>query len=85
MAVARACRNSVLVRFLTEMRQPIRLWMEQKARFDWGYEKVYEQHDLILRAIESANGSEAEAALISHLRSTGERLVAALMDEKEES
>jgi GntR family transcriptional repressor for pyruvate dehydrogenase complex len=85
MAVARACRNSVLVRFLTEMRQPIRLWMEQKARFDWGYEKVYEQHDLILRAIESGNGSEAEAALISHLRSTGERLVAALMDEKEES
>ena len=85
MAVARACRNSVLVRFLTEMRQPIRLWMEQKARFDWGYDKVYEQHDLILKAIESGNASEAEAALIAHLRSTGERLVAALMDTKEES
>lgn len=84
MAVARTCRNSVLIRFLMEMRQPIRLWMEQKARFDWGYEKVYEQHDLILKAIESSDPEQAEAALKSHLQSTGERLVAAILSEKED-
>lgn len=85
MAVARAARNAVLLRFLTEMRQPIRLWMEQKARFDWGYDKVYDQHDLILQAIESGDGRQAEAALKSHLQSTGERLIAALLEDKEES
>lgn len=85
MAVARAARNDVLLRFLTEMRQPIRLWMEQKARFDWGYDKVYDQHDLIVQAIESGNGQQAEAALKAHLQSTGERLAAAVLEDKEES
>jgi GntR family transcriptional repressor for pyruvate dehydrogenase complex len=84
MAVARASRNSVLSRFLMEMRQPIRLWMEQKARFDWGYENVYEQHDLILKAIESGDPEQAETALKSHLLSTGERLVAAILSERKD-
>lgn len=81
MAVARASRNSVLIRFLMEMRQPIRLWMEQKAKFDWGYEKVFDQHHMILKAIEAGDGKQAETALKSHLQSTGERLVAAILGE----
>ncbi len=83
MAVAKASRNSVLNRFLMEMRQPIRLWMEEKAKFDWGYEKVFEQHDLILKAIEAKDAEQAETALKSHLKSTGERLVAAILSERE--
>lgn len=81
MAVARASRNSVLIRFLMEMRQPIRLWMEQKAKFDWGYKKVFDQHDQIYQAILTGDAAQAESALRSHLQSTGERLVAAILSE----
>ena len=84
LAVAKSCHNSVLIRFLLEMRQPIQTWMEQKAKFDWGYDKVYEQHDIILKAIESRDGAQAEDALRSHLQSTGERLVAAILSAGEE-
>lgn len=79
LAVAKSCHNSVLIRFLLEMRQPIQTWMEQKARFDWGYDKVHEQHEIILKAIESRNSVQAEDALRSHLQSTGERLVEAIL------
>jgi GntR family transcriptional repressor for pyruvate dehydrogenase complex len=79
LAVARACHNSVLIKFMSEMRQPIRHWMTQKAKHNWGYGKVYEQHDVILKAIEAGDQRSAEKALRSHLLSTGERLVAALL------
>ncbi len=82
MAVAKACHNSVLIKFLSEMRQPTRHWMEQKAKFDWGYEKVFEQHETILQAIETGNGPVAEDALKAHLQSTGEKLVASILEEK---
>ncbi|WP_022667571.1 FadR/GntR family transcriptional regulator [Desulfospira joergensenii] len=78
-AVARACHNSVLVKFFHEMRQPTRHWMEQKARHDWGYENVVEQHRAIVRAVEARDPALAQEALRSHLESTGERLVAAIM------
>ena len=82
MAVAKACHNSVLIKFLSEMRQPTRHWMEQKAKFDWGYEKVFEQHETILQAIETGNGPVAEDALKAHLQSTGEKLVASILGDK---
>jgi len=78
-AVAKASHNSVLIRFLAEMRQPIRNWMKQKARHNWGYERVHEQHAVIIAAIAGRDGLRAEEALKAHLRSTGERLVAALL------
>ena len=56
--------------------------MEQKAKFDWGYEKVFEQHETILQAIETGNGPVAEDALKAHLQSTGEKLVASILEEK---
>ena len=65
------------------MRQPTRHWMEQKAKFDWGYKKVYEQHDLIMKGIETRDGLAAEEALKAHLQSTGEKLVAAILEHKE--
>jgi GntR family transcriptional regulator, transcriptional repressor for pyruvate dehydrogenase complex len=79
LAVAGACHNSVLIRFLREMRQPIRSWMEQKARHSWGYDQVFEQHETIIEAIASGSGSAAEQALKSHLLATSERLVTAIL------
>ncbi len=79
LAVAGACHNSVLIRFMSEMRQPIRHWMRQKAKYDWGYDQVYEQHEIILQAIEAGDRAAAEKALKSHLLSTGERLIAAIL------
>ena len=84
LAIAKSCHNAVLIRFLLEMRQPIQHWMEQKAKFDWGYDKVYEQHEVILKAIESRNPSQAENALKSHLQSAGERLVTAILSTSED-
>ncbi len=82
LAVAASCRNLVLIKFLHEMRQPISHWMEQKAKFDWGYAQVHEQHEIILLALEAHNPARAEAALTAHLRSTGERLVTAMLSER---
>jgi len=79
LAVSKACHNSVLIRFMSEMRQPIHHWMSQKAKYDWGYDKVYEQHDIILKAIEAGDQVRAEQAVKSHLSSTGERLIAAIL------
>jgi GntR family transcriptional repressor for pyruvate dehydrogenase complex len=79
MAVARANHNSVLIKFFSEMRQTIRYWMEEKARYDWGYEQVHEQHETIVMAIKTGNARRAEDALKAHLQSTGEKLVASML------
>lgn len=84
LAVAKSCHNSVLIRFLMELRQPIWHWMEQKAKYDWGYAKVYEQHEAILQAIEQKNGKKAEKAIKLHLRSAGERLITLMQGENSE-
>jgi len=81
-AIAKASHNSVLARFLSELRLPMLDWMEQKAKFDWGYEKVYEQHDRILSAIQSRDGKKAQAAMQAHLEFTSEKLVAAILEQK---
>lgn len=83
-AVAKSSHNAVLIRFLLEMRQPIQQWMEQKAKFDWGYDMVYEQHEEIFQAIAARNPVQAVEATRSHLESTGERLVAAILSGCEE-
>ncbi len=82
LAVARSCHNSVLIRFLMELRQPIWHWMKQKAKYDWGYAPVYDQHEAILQAIENRDGIQAEKALKAHLRSAGERLINTMQAEK---
>ena len=83
MALAQACHNTVLTRFFLEMRQPIQQWMEQKAKYDWGYDQVYEQHDTIFTAIEAHDKAAAEEALKAHLLSTGEQLVTAILSTDE--
>ena len=79
-AIAKASQNSVLNRFLSELRQPMKHWMEQKAKHDWGYEKVYDQHSKIVDAIESHDGERAQIAMRNHLESTGEKLVTAILE-----
>ena len=79
-ALAKASHNSALVRFLSELRQPVRRWMEQKASITWGYEMVVEQHDAILNAIEAHDVERAQSALRQHLESVGERLTVVLLE-----
>ena len=81
-AIAKASHNSVLARFLSELRLPMLDWMEQKAKFYWGYEKVYEQHDRIVDAIQSRDGKKAKTAMQAHLESASEKLVAAILEQK---
>ncbi len=38
------------------MRQPTHHWMEQKARYDWGYEKAFEQPETVVQTITGRNG-----------------------------
>lgn len=79
LSIADACHNSVLIRFFKEMRQPIRSWMEQKARHEWGYDQVINHHERIIEAIESGRSEAAEQAVRDHLLATSERLVTALL------
>ena len=84
-AIAKASHNSVLIRFLSELRQPMKHWMEQKAKHDWGYEKVYDQHNEIVEAIKSRDADRAQSSMRKHLESTGEKLVAAILEIQSES
>ena len=81
-ALAKASHNSVLMRFLSGLRQPMRNWMEQKASFNWGYDEVIEQHDAIVKAIEAHDIEKAQSALRKHLESVGERLTTALLERR---
>jgi GntR family transcriptional repressor for pyruvate dehydrogenase complex len=79
-ALAKASQNSVLLRFLSELRQPMRHWMEQKARYDWGYDQVIEQHEAILSAIEARDSETAQSAMRIHVETAGEKLVSAILE-----
>ena len=79
-ALAKASHNSVLMRFLSELRQPMRHWMEQKAKYDWGYDRVIEQHNAILNAIEARDPEAAQSAMRKHVEMAGEKLVSAILE-----
>lgn len=77
-AIAEASHNTVLIRFFSELRQPVRHWMEQKHRFDWGRDQVAEDHEAIMRAIEARNADAAGSAMGRHVERAGNKLVAAM-------
>jgi GntR family transcriptional regulator, transcriptional repressor for pyruvate dehydrogenase complex len=79
-SIANASHNSVLARFLDELRQPVKNWMEQKASLFGGYDQVYEQHGAVLDAIQARDSVRAQKAIRDHLESVGERLTAALLE-----
>ena len=75
-ALAKASHNTVLSKFLAELRQPVRHWMEKKASAlgNYDYEVALKQHEAVLRAIESHDAKGAQAALGKHLESVKEQL-----------
>ena len=83
-ALAKASRNSVLSRFLAELRQPIRHWMEKKASAlgEYDYKIALKHHEAILQAIESHDAKAAQAAMSKHLESVKDQLTALLTDKK---
>ena len=82
MSIANASHNSVLARFLEELRQPVRNWMEQKASLFGGYDRVYEQHDAVFNAILDRDPVRAQRMIKEHLDAVGERLTAALLERR---
>jgi GntR family transcriptional repressor for pyruvate dehydrogenase complex len=81
-AIAKASHNSVLIKLLSGLRQPMRGWMEQKASVIGGYDEVIEQHDAIFSAIEAHNVERAKSALQEHLESVRERVAAILIEKQ---
>jgi GntR family transcriptional repressor for pyruvate dehydrogenase complex len=83
MSIAKASHNSVLARFLEELRQPVKNWMEQKASL-YGEKNynVFEEHDAIVNAIEAHNPENARKAIREHLELAGERLTALLLERR---
>jgi GntR family transcriptional repressor for pyruvate dehydrogenase complex len=82
MSIANAGHNSVLARFLEELRQPVKNWMEQKASLFGGYDRVYEQHDAVFNAILDRDHVRAQRMIKEHLDAVGERLTAALLERR---
>jgi GntR family transcriptional regulator, transcriptional repressor for pyruvate dehydrogenase complex len=82
MAIANASHNSVLARFLEELRQPVKNWMEQKASLFGGYDSVFEQHEAVYNAILARDPIKAQKAMREHLEAVGERLTAALLERR---
>lgn len=79
-AIAKASHNSIMMRFFSEIHQPVRHWMEQKAKFDWGYEHVVQEHERIVSALENHDPEAARQAMRSHIHFAGEKLVAAMSE-----
>lgn len=77
-SIARASHNSIMMRFFSELHQPVRRWMEQKAKCDWGFDHVVEEHERIVSAIESRNPEAARSAMREHIRLAGDKLVSAI-------
>lgn len=82
MAIAKASHNSVLARFLEELRQPVKNWMEQKASLFGGYDRVFEQHEAVFKAILARDPARAQKAIRKHLTAVGEKLTAALLERR---
>jgi GntR family transcriptional repressor for pyruvate dehydrogenase complex len=82
MSIAKASHNSVLARFLEELRQPLKNWMEQKASLFGGNYSLFEEHDAIFNAIQERNPEQARRAIREHIESAGKRLTAILLERR---
>jgi len=74
-ALAKASHNSVLARLLSELRQPMRTWMQHLGDYD----KLIDEHDAIVDAVEAHDVDRAQSAVRQHLESVGARLATALL------
>lgn len=78
MAIAAACHNDIFIRFFSELHQPMRRWMEQKAKYDWGFSHVEEEHQAIIDAIEARDVRAARDAMRAHIKTAGSKLITAM-------
>jgi len=78
MAIATACHNDIFIRFFLELHQPMRRWMEQKSKYDWGFSHVEEEHHAIIKAIEAHDIQAAQDAMHAHIETAGGKLIAAM-------
>jgi GntR family transcriptional repressor for pyruvate dehydrogenase complex len=83
-ALAKAGHNSVLSKFLAELRLPVLHWMEKKvsALGEYDHQVVIEQHDAILKAVESHDTKRAQVALHRHLESVKKQLTTLLVEKR---
>tara|TARA_B100000683_G_scaffold11552_1_gene12531 strand:- start:313 stop:1047 length:735 start_codon:yes stop_codon:yes gene_type:complete len=79
-SIASSCHNTILMRFFSELHQPVLRWMEQKAKYDWGFDRVVEDHQRIVDSIEAHDPMAARQAMQSHIQLAGDKLVAALSE-----
>ena len=77
-AIATACHNDILIRFFWELHQPMRRWMEQKAKYDWGFSHVEDEHHAIIEALETRDVQAAQDAMHTHIETAGGKLIAAM-------
>lgn len=77
-AIAAACHNDIFMRFFSELHHPMRRWMEQKAKYDWGFTHVEEEHQAVIDAIVAHDAHAAQAAMRAHIQTAGGKLIAAL-------
>ncbi|MFW5498243.1 MULTISPECIES: FadR/GntR family transcriptional regulator [unclassified Maridesulfovibrio] len=83
MAIATSCHNSILIRFFSELHRPMRHWMEQKAKYDWGFANVVAEHKVIINAIESGDPKAAQTAMREHIEIAGKNLISAMLNDIE--
>jgi GntR family transcriptional repressor for pyruvate dehydrogenase complex len=79
-ALSKICKNSILERFFSELRQPMRNWMEQMASYDWDFEQALEEHQAILKAIETRDPEKARMTMRIHVEIAGKKLSSALLE-----
>lgn len=77
-AIAAACHNDIFIRFFSELHQPMRRWMEQKAKYDWGFSHVEDEHQAIIDAITAHDAQAAQKAMRMHIKTAGSKLIAAM-------
>ncbi|WP_415716296.1 FadR/GntR family transcriptional regulator [Maridesulfovibrio sp.] len=80
MAVANSCHNTIFIRFFSELNRPMRHWMEQKAKHDWGFANVVTEHEAIINAIESQDSKAAQLAMGKHIEVAGKNLISAMQE-----
>ena len=80
-ALAEVSRNSSLQRYLTGLRNLIKMWMKQtySAYMKEGFPIPLSQHEKIMNAIEAHDTEKARLEMASHLHSSSARLNMAML------
>jgi len=78
-AMAKASHNTVLLGFITQIRNLLRSWIDKALLVPGVYDSTVEEHSEILSAIEAHDVEGARLALRSHLKSVGDALISIVL------